>query len=166
MVLTAKHGDEFALWPTKFTHRNAMEMGPHRDLAGDLLKAVRQTGLKMGFYHNTTYTFWDPRFPGRDWVDYMNSSIKELVDLYQPSILWGDTGQGSVKDEQGQYPPADYWNSKELLAYFYNHSGDSSEVVANDRWGLDVDGKGKDWSAIDAVISSAPELAKKEGSLL
>jgi len=140
VVLTAKHGDEFALWPTKFTHRNAMEMGPHRDLAGDLLKAVRQSGLKMGFYHNTTYTFWDPRFPGRDWVDYMNNSIKELVDLYHPSILWGDTTEGSIRDGNGQYPTAEYWNSPEVLAYFYNHSDDPAEVVANDRWGRDVDG--------------------------
>jgi len=51
VVLTAKHGDEFALWPTKFTPRNAMDMGPHRDLAGDLARSVRQAGLKMGFYH-------------------------------------------------------------------------------------------------------------------
>jgi alpha-L-fucosidase len=141
VVLTAKHGDEFALWPSKFTHRNAMEMGPRRDLAGDLLKAVRQSGLKMGFYHNTTYTFWDPRYPGRDWVDYMNNSIKELVDLYHPSILWGDVREGPIKDWQGRPLPADYWNSKEVLAYFYNHSEDPAEVVANDRWGLDTDGK-------------------------
>ena len=141
VVLTAKHGDEFALWPTKFTHRNAMETGPHRDLAGDLLKAVRQSGLRMGFYHNTTYTFWDPRFPGRDWVDYMNNSIKELIDLYHPSILWGDTTEGSVKDEDGKYLPAEYWNSPEVLAYFYNHADDPAEVVANDRWGRDADGK-------------------------
>jgi alpha-L-fucosidase len=141
VVLTAKHGDEFALWPSKYTQRNAMEMGPHRDLAGDLLKAVRQSGLKMGFYHNTTYTFWDPRYPGRDWVDYMNNSIKELVDLYHPSILWGDVTEGPIKDWQGKPLPADYWNSKEVLAYFYNHSEDPAEVVANDRWGLDTDGK-------------------------
>ena len=141
VVLTAKHGDEFALWPSKYTHRNAMEMGPRRDLAGDLLKAVRQSGLKMGFYHNTTYTFWDPRYPGRDWVDYMNNSIKELVDLDHPSILWGDVLEGPIKDWQGKPLPADYWNSKEVLAYFYNHSEDPAEVVANDRWGLDTDGK-------------------------
>ena len=141
VVLTAKHGDEFALWPTKYTQRNAMAMGPHRDLAGDLLKAVRQSGLKMGFYHNTTYTFWDPRYPGRDWVDYMNNSIKELVDLYHPSVLWGDVNIGPIKDGQGNPLPADYWNSKEVLAYFYNHSEDPAEVVANDRWGLDTDGK-------------------------
>ena len=140
VVLTAKHGDEFALWPTKFTHRNAMEMGPHRE-AGDLAKSVRLAGLKMGFYHNTTYTFNDPRYPGRDWVDYMNNSIKELVDLYHPSVLWGDVTEGPVKTWEGRPLPADYWNSKELLAYFYSDSADSAEVVANDRWGRDTDGK-------------------------
>lgn len=140
VVLTAKHGDEFAMWPTKFTPRNAGAMGPKRDVAGDLLKAVRARGLKMGFYHNTTYTFWDKRYPGRDWVEYMNATIKELVDLYQPSILWGDVTSGPVKDFRGKDLPADYWNSKEVLAYFYNHSKDPAEVVANDRWGLELDG--------------------------
>src|ERR1035437_4981836 len=86
VVLTAKHGDEFAMWPSKYTHRNAMETGPKRDVAGDLTTAVRAAGMKMGFYHNTTYTFWDARYPGRDWVEYMNNSIKELVDLYHPSV--------------------------------------------------------------------------------
>jgi len=141
VVLTAKHGDEFALWPTKYTPRNAMAMGPRRDLAGELLAAVRKRGLKMGFYHNTTYTFYDPRYPGRDWVRYMNASIKELIDLYKPDILWGDVRVGPVRDGNGQPLPADYWNSKEILAYFYNHSPNPDEVVANDRWGLDVDGQ-------------------------
>ena len=141
VVLTAKHGDEYALWPTKHTRRNSMETGPRRDLAGDLTKAVRKLDMKMGFYHNTTYTFWDQRYPGRDWVDYMNSSIKELVDLYHPSVLWGDVRVGPVKDRDGKFLPADYWGSKAVLAYFYNHSENPEEVVANDRWGLDTDGK-------------------------
>ena len=141
VVLTAKHGDEFAMWPSKYTHRNAAEMGPKRDLAGDLTKAVRQAGLRMGFYHNTTYTFWDPRYPGRDWVEYMNNSIKELVDLYHPSVLWGDVTDGPIRDVHGKPLPADYWGSKQVLSYFYNHSGNPDEVVANDRWGTDIDGK-------------------------
>jgi alpha-L-fucosidase len=141
VVMTAKHGDEFAMWPSKYTNRNSMEMGPHRDLSGDLLKSVRAAGMKMGFYHNTTYTFWDQRFPGRDWVDYMNNSIKELVDLYHPSVIWGDVTEGPVKDARGRNLPADYWGSKQVLAYFYNHSENPDEVVANDRWGLDIDGK-------------------------
>jgi len=140
VVLTAKHGDEFAMWPTRHTHRNAMEMGPHRDIAGELAAAVRRQGLKMGFYHNTTYSFWDPRYPGRDWVNYMNSSIKELIDCYHPSVLWGDVRTGPVRDRNGKPLGSDYWNSKEVLAYFYNHSPDPSQVVANDRWGVEPDG--------------------------
>jgi len=138
LVLTAKHGEEFALWPSKYTKRNAMQMGPHRDLAGDLLKAVRSRGLKMGFYHNTTYSFWDKRYPDKEWVEYMNNSIKELVDLYQPDILWGDVVVSPYLDVNGKPFCADYWNSKEVIAYFYNHSNNPDQVVTNDRWGVDT----------------------------
>ncbi len=140
VVLTAKHGDEFAMWPSRYTKRNAMEMGPRRDIAGELAAAVRQAGLKMGFYHNTTYSFWDPRYPGRDWVEYMNNSIKELIDRYHPSILWGDVRIGPVRDRNNKPLGTDYWGSKEVLAYFYNHSPEPAEVVANDRWGVEPDG--------------------------
>lgn len=138
VVLTAKHGDEFALWPTKYTDRNAMDMGPYRDLAGDLLKEVRSKGMKMGFYHNTTYSFWDKRYPNKEWVDYMNNSIKELVDLYQPDILWGDVPVGPFRDNHGKPLGANHWNSKEVIAYFYNHSENPDQVVTNERWGLDT----------------------------
>lgn len=146
VVLTAKHGEEFALWPTKFTPRNAMDMGPKRDLAGDLLKSVRSKGMKMGFYHNTTYSFWDVRFPNQEWVEYMNNSIKELVDLYQPDILWGDVVIGSYRDENGKALGADHWNSLEVIAYFYNHSKNPDEVVTNDRWGLATSAAGEEVS--------------------
>ena len=136
VVLTAKHGEEFAMWPSKYTPRNAMDMGPHRDLAGDLNKAVRAEDLKMGFYHNTTYSFYDERFPNKEWVEYMNNSIKELIDLYHPDILWGDVVVSPVRNQQGEPLGAEHFNSFELLAYFYNHSPDPSQVVANDRFGL------------------------------
>jgi alpha-L-fucosidase len=71
----------------------------------------------------------------------MNNSIKELVDLYHPSILWGDVTDGPIKDVRGRSLPADYWGSKQVLAYFYNHSEKPAEVLANDRWGTDLDGK-------------------------
>lgn len=141
VVLTAKHGDEFALWPSRYTNRNAGDMGPHRDLVGELTRAVRNEGLKMGFYHNTTYSFWDERYPKAEGMKYMNNSIKELVDRYHPSILWGDVWTGPVKDSSGQPLGAVHWNSKELLAYFYNHSEHPDQVVANDRWGIDKNGK-------------------------
>jgi len=47
-MLTAEHHDGFALWNSALTKWNAMQMGPHRDLVGDLGKAVRAEGLKYG----------------------------------------------------------------------------------------------------------------------
>ena len=138
VVLTAKHGDEFALWPTKFTKRNAVEMGPRRDLVGDLTREVRSREMKMGLYHNTTYSFWDERYPDKEWVDYMNNSIKELVDLYKPDVLWGDVPVGPVRDENGKPLGAGHWNSMDVIAYFYNNSKDPNEVVTNERWDLDT----------------------------
>ena len=83
----------------------------------------------MGFYHNTTYSFWDKRYPDKEWVEYMNNSIKELVDLYHPDILWGDVVVSPYLDENGKPLSADHWNSKEVIAYFYNHSKNPDEVV-------------------------------------
>ena len=140
VVLTAKHGDEFALWPSDETPRNAGDTGPRRDLCGDLAGAVRKKGLRMGLYHNTTYSFWDPRYPRKGWVEYMNRSIRELIDRYEPSILWGDVRTGPARDRDGEPLGADHWNSKHLLAYFYNNSQNPDEVVANDRWGVDSRG--------------------------
>ena len=53
VILTSKHHDGFALWPSSSPYSkgwNAVETGPKRDLVGDLTKAVRDKGLKMGLY--------------------------------------------------------------------------------------------------------------------
>jgi alpha-L-fucosidase len=52
-VLTSKHHDGFALYPSAVTHRNAMEMGPRRDLVGDLFAAARKySDLHPGLYYS------------------------------------------------------------------------------------------------------------------
>lgn len=51
-VLTTKHHDGFALWPTTTTDRNSVKLGPHRDIVGDLVKANVGSGLKAGLYYS------------------------------------------------------------------------------------------------------------------
>jgi len=46
-VLTAKHHDGFALWPTAVTDRNAMAMGPRRDLIADLFQAADELNADL-----------------------------------------------------------------------------------------------------------------------
>ncbi|MGB8354800.1 MAG: alpha-L-fucosidase [Chthoniobacteraceae bacterium] len=50
-VLTTKHHDGFALWPTKFNKLNSVEGAPAgRDLVGPYCEALRAHGLKVGLY--------------------------------------------------------------------------------------------------------------------
>ena len=55
VVLTSKHHEGFALWPSKKQSQPGAApgtpsmIGPQRDLLGDLTKAVRRKGLKMGY---------------------------------------------------------------------------------------------------------------------
>ncbi len=65
VVLTSKHHEGFALWPSKEASAtwgrpwNAVEIGPHRDLLGDLTDAVRRKGLRMGYYYSL-YEWYNP----------------------------------------------------------------------------------------------------------
>ena len=55
VVLTSKHHDGFCLWPTKSPYKkawNSLDVGPRRDLVGELARAVRKKGLRMGLYYS------------------------------------------------------------------------------------------------------------------
>ncbi len=57
VVLTAEHHDGWANWDSDLTPWNAVDMGPKRDLIGDLGKAVRAKGLKYApSYHRERHT--------------------------------------------------------------------------------------------------------------
>jgi alpha-L-fucosidase len=48
VIPAAQHHDNFALWDSRVTPFNARQMGPKRDLIGELEKAVRARGMKFG----------------------------------------------------------------------------------------------------------------------
>ena len=52
VVLTTKHHDGFCLFPSKYTHFNSVEMGPKRNITGELTEAVRDAGIRMGLYYS------------------------------------------------------------------------------------------------------------------
>ena len=62
VVLTSKHHDGFALCPSgEAWNWNAVDAGPHRDLAGDLSAVIKKTGLHMGFYYSL-YEWYNPLY--------------------------------------------------------------------------------------------------------
>lgn len=48
VVPTAQHHDNFATWDSAVTPWNAKQMGPKRDVIGELSRAVRARGMKFG----------------------------------------------------------------------------------------------------------------------
>lgn len=129
VVLTSKHHEGFALWPSRESWNwNAYDAGPHRDLAGDLSEAVKKTGLHMGFYYSL-YEWYNPLYKQdvHKYVDqHMLPQLKDLVNRYQPDIIWPD----------GEWDHSDtIWRSREFLSWLYNESPVKNTVVTNDRWG-------------------------------
>jgi len=136
VVLTSKHHEGYAMWPSKYSWNwNAVDVGPHRDLLGDLTTAVRSQGLKMGYYYSLLEWF-NPLYQKESiekYVDdHMIPQMKELVTDYKPDVLW--------TDGEWDYSSAD-WKSAQFLQWLYNDSPVKNEVVVNDRWGNETRSK-------------------------
>ena len=137
VVLTSKHHDGFALWPSAEASRtwerpwNSAEVGPKRDLLGDLGRGVRDAGLKMGFYYSL-YEWFNPLWlSDRDRYirEHMIPQFKDVVSRYSPALIFSD-GEWDLEHER--------WQSTELLAWLFNEAPGREEVVINDRWGKDI----------------------------
>jgi len=130
VVLTSKHHEGFTLWPSKFSWNwNSVDVGPHRDLLGDLTKSVREQGLKMGYYYSLL-EWYNPLYKKEtidQYVDeHMLPQMKELVNAYKPDIFWTD-GEWDYRSE--------VLKSTTFLQWLYNESPVKVSVVVNDRWG-------------------------------
>ena len=55
VVLTTKHHDGFALWPSQVAHPVKGAYHARRDLVGDLTAAVRARRMRMGLYYSGGY---------------------------------------------------------------------------------------------------------------
>jgi alpha-L-fucosidase len=135
VVLTSKHHEGFCLWPCPASWNwNSVDVGPHRDLAGDLARAVVDKGLKMGFYYSL-YEWYNPLYlsdPPRYVSEHMMPQMKDLVERYHPSILW--------TDGEWEHTSAE-WRSTEFLSWLFNDSPVRDEIAINDRWGKETRSK-------------------------
>ena len=134
---TVEHHDGFSLWNSATNPFNATNIGPHRDLVGEMAVATRKVGLKFGVAsHNMEhYTFIhpppgvktdldDPKFANFYWTDHSDARLQEflqdwvlksmeLIDQYQPDIFWYDNGINSR-----DYDPL----KLKVAAYYYNRA--------------------------------------------
>ncbi len=137
IVLTTKHHDGYALWPSQEANKtwgfpwNSLTTGPKRDLVGDLFKAIRKTSVRPGMYYSL-YEWFNPLWL-KDKKRYVNEhqwpQMKDLVNTYRPDVFWTD-GDWDLSDKA--------WKSEEFLAWLYNDSPVKKDIVTYDRWGSGV----------------------------
>jgi alpha-L-fucosidase len=153
VVPVAEHHDGFALYDSALTHWNATEMGPRRDVIGEIATAARARGIVFGLSNHRAENWWffnggrkvdsdvqDPSFgglygpaqplgtqPDDVFLDDWTARLVEMVERYDPDLVYFD-----FWIEQPAFRP----RLAEFAAYYYNraHSrGDVSPVI-NYKW--------------------------------
>ncbi len=90
-----EHADGFAMWDSDLTVFDAKDMGPKRDIVGEMGEAVREQGLKFitTFHHQWLYA-WYPT-----WDESTGTADPAYVDLYGPVVpptAWGGSRESIV----------------------------------------------------------------------
>ncbi|ARV16518.1 alpha-L-fucosidase [Polaribacter sp. SA4-12] len=150
VVPVADHHDGFAMYKSNTTRWNAYDMGPKRDILGELFKEGRKEGMIMGasshyafnwsFYNKEKYfdttdpknsdlyskKGTDPTQPvSEEFKELWWNRTKDLIDNYQPDILWFDF--------MLDMPAFEAYRPK-LAAYYYNKGIEwNKEVVLQDK---------------------------------
>ena len=88
VVPVAEHHDGFQMYKSEISHWNAAEMGPKRDVLGELCESCGEQGLVMGASsHRVEHWFFMGH--GREFDSDIHEPL-ERGDLYWPS--WPDSG--------------------------------------------------------------------------
>ena len=152
VVLTTKHHDGFCLWDSRLTDYTSVNSACGKDLVKAFVEAVREAGLKVGFYHSLL-DWHHPDFPvdgyhprrddadvsaqntGRDlarYRTYLHGQVRELLTEYGKidymffDFSYERTDHNEIWGGKG----ADAWGSEALLALIRDLQ---PEIIVNDR---------------------------------
>jgi alpha-L-fucosidase len=115
VVLTTKQDDGFLLWPSETRNPHRERWQAERDVVGELAAAVRAGGMRFGTYYcGMDWTFGG--FPvtnsatmvagvpqSADYVEYADAHWRELIDRYEPCVLWNDYSYPEDADIAGLF---------------------------------------------------------------
>ena len=137
------HHDGFLLWDSDVNRWNAGNMGPKKDLFGNLTEALRERDIKTiaTFHHLRTFNWYLPE--DKQYLEELKRKGSPLFDPEYGDLYWnGYTGdyedflnewKAKVKEVIDKYRPDVLWfdggrfqedlakqNTLEVLSYYYN----------------------------------------------
>jgi alpha-L-fucosidase len=143
VLAPGEHHDGFSNWDSAINPYNSVNYGPHRDIDGDLIKALEKVGLKTGISDHSFFHFvFIPALPGSDeydpkWaafysvadrspaarVKFMHDWVAkriETIEKYKPDMLWFDMNTDHATDPL----------KIRVAAYYYNWAKQAGKDVA------------------------------------
>jgi len=94
IVPVAEHCDGFAMYASSMTPYNAAEMGPHRDVVGELERATRARGLHFGVSSHTAEHWW--------WYGVGNATPSDVQNRTSlTNLLYGPAEPMSLPQQPG-----------------------------------------------------------------
>lgn len=141
LVVTSKHHDGFCLWDSAFTEFDvASTPFKGRDILQELKEACAKYGLRFGIYYSIIdwhhpsqvrpYELGEKGWSGQtlivdnrkqEYVDYQRNQVLELVEKYNPVLLWFD----------GDW--ANWWTMEDGIDLYNQIRRADPEIIVNDR---------------------------------
>ena len=117
----SRHHGGWAMWESKFTFRNAMEMGPKRDIYKEIAEAARKKGLKLGLYFSVSeweypiivdkrVSQWDPTEHLAVFKDGLGLFLQKSYPKNPQYILTGFFPAVMDRMVSGKIPVRNYFN--------------------------------------------------------
>jgi alpha-L-fucosidase len=172
----AEHHDGYSMWNSTVNEWNSVATGPGLDLVGLHAEAIRAQGLKfmVSMHHAYNFTGFYDHVPAQSdpslqklygqlgaeaenqlWYD----KLAELVDGYQPDLIWQDFNLHVVDEQQRLNFLAYYYNqalawNKNVVATYKDGFNDNGEVFDYERGGPG-DLRFPYWLTDDSISSSS-----------
>jgi alpha-L-fucosidase len=184
----AEHHDGFAMWDSDLTDWDAKQMGPKRDVVGELATAIRKRDMRFiaTFHHATNWAYYphwvesfdcsNPQYSelygpmhdeDRDWPDWYELEPDEIAFMSKPASkeftgLW----LGKLKEVMDKYQPDLMWFDGSLDRMGESNVLDFFSYYFNreKQWDKQVEVLFKGWDVPPGVAVNDLELGQ-EGDL-
>lgn len=218
VVPVAEHHDGFAMYDSSHTTWDSVEMGPKRDVIGELAAACREQDMHFGvsshfaynwhyYTHEDRFDTSDPKYASlygrphesmspadQEFLDVWYDRTIEIIDKYEPEVLWFDFGFNFPEFEPARkclaayyYNRGQQWNKEVVLQYKrinFEAFPDGAAMLDLERgkladirdlpWQTDTSISNKSWGYIEgdtfkpvgSLINDLIDIVSKNGCLL
>ncbi|HEX5790426.1 MAG TPA: alpha-L-fucosidase, partial [Luteolibacter sp.] len=189
VVITAKHHDGFALYPSEVSDWNVVKATPcGKDVIAPLAQAVRAKGMHFGLYYSHSQDWLHPGGAKWRYDEYLKTiavpQVREILTRYQPDVLWWDTphymtaerGEPLIRllplrpgiihnDRLGGGYPGDTETPENFIPPMGFPGRDwETCMTMNDNWGYVRDDH--DWKSAPTIIRNLVDIVSKGGNYL